>query len=233
MTNWRSADVLRAVADEAWPEIETLIEGAPSEVRVLGADLLRRDVALEALQVTTASFLGAIVAECGALVVDHGWLLVLGAGAAGLPGVHEANILTGGPPPVLEVAWDVLGGRFAINGGGLDAAPGEVCYWGPDTLHWTGIGGGHAAFIAWALSDALTEFYSPLRWPGWEREVAALEPDRGLSLFPPPYTAEGHEPGRVSRSAAPITELHALYADIARQVGDAPDGSQFRITITE
>jgi hypothetical protein len=98
-------------------------------------------------------------------------------------------------------------GRADDRGGGgrvqrrrLDAAPGEVCYWGPDTLHWTGIGGGHAAFIAWALSDALTEFYSSLR-------------------------------GRAG--SVPITELHALYARIARQVGDAPDGSQFRITVTE
>jgi hypothetical protein len=51
----------------------------------------------------------------------------------------------------LEVAWDVMGGRFAINGGGLDAEVGEVCYWGPDSLDWTGIGGGHFGFVGWAL----------------------------------------------------------------------------------
>jgi hypothetical protein len=221
------------VSDPAWPQIQALIEGAPSSVRVLTADEARRDVALEALQVTTASFLGAVVGECGALLVDHGWLRILGAGAAGLPGVHEANVLAGGPPPLLVVALDVLGGRFAINGGGLDAPLGEVCYWGPDTLDWSPIGGGHSAFITWALSEATTEFYSSLRWPGWQEEVSTLAPDSGLSLMPPPFTVEGRETARASRSPVPISELHAFYTDLARQLTETPDGSAFNLTITE
>ena len=38
--------------------------------------------------VSSGSLLGAMVRECGALLVDHGWLRILGAGAAGLPGVR-------------------------------------------------------------------------------------------------------------------------------------------------
>lgn len=233
MTDRRSADVLRAVSDPAWPQIEVLIERSPSPVLVLPIDLSRRDVALEALQVSTSSFLGALVEECGALVVDHGWLRILGAGADGLPGVHEANLLAGGPPPLLEVAWDALGGRFAVNGGGLDAPPGEVCYWGPDTLDWTPIGGGYSAFVTWALSDAMADFYTSLRWPGWERETEVLGPDQGLSLWPPPFAAEGRDPAQVSRSAVPMTELHGVYADLAQQLRETPDGSAFRLKITE
>lgn len=233
MTGRRSADVLRAVTDPAWPEIEVLIGRSPSPVLVLPCDLSRRDVALEALQVSTGSYLGALVGECGALLVDHGWLRVLGAGAGGLPGVHEANVLAGRPPPLLEVAWDALGGRFAINGGGLDAPPGEVCYWGPDTLDWTPIGGGHSAFVTWALSDALADFYESLRWPGWEREIEALSPDLGLSLVPPPFTVEGRDPAHVSRSAVPITELHSVYADLAQQLKEIPHDSAFELKVTE
>jgi hypothetical protein len=51
MTDWRCADDLRAVPDPTWPQIETLIEGAPGKVRIVEADRRRRDVALEALQV--------------------------------------------------------------------------------------------------------------------------------------------------------------------------------------
>lgn len=234
MTDRSSADVLRAVSDPAWPRIQVLIEGAPSPVRVLPSDRSRRDVALEALQVSTGSFLGALVGECGALLVDHGWLRILGAGANGLPGVHEANALAGGAPPLLEVAWDALGGRFAVNGGRLDAPRGEVCYWGPDTLAWAPIGGGHSAFIAWALSDAVADFYSPLRWAGWEVEIDALAPDQGLSLWPPPFTVEGRDPADVSHRAVPITELHGVYADLAQQLSETPpDGSAFRVEVTE
>jgi hypothetical protein len=233
VTDRTSADDLRAVSDPAWPYVEALIEGSPQNVEVLPAAMARRDVALEALQVTSQSFLGALVGECGALLVDHGWLRILGAGAGGLPGVHEVNELSDGPPPLLDVAWDVLGGRFAINGGGLDAPPGEVCYWGPDTLGWSPIGGGHTAFVTWALSGAIVDFYQDLRWPGWEREVEILAPDRGLSLVPSPFTVEGRDLAHVSRSVVPLSELHGFYVDVAGQLGDTSDGTTFQLKVTE
>lgn len=228
----RSADALRDTIDSAWPHIESLID-ATAEVRVLPADVSRRDVALEALQVTTRSSLGAIVGECGALLIDHGWLRILGAGADGLPGVHEANTLSGTPPPSLDVAWDALGGRFAINGGGLDAQPGEVCYWGPDTLDWQAIGSGHSAFVSWALSGGTSDFYESLRWEGWEPEVEALAPDQGLSLWPPPFTQEGRDPAHAARTAVPLSELHHFYVDMAGQVSGFPDQSSFTIEVIE
>lgn len=229
----RSADELRAVAEPAWSKIEMLIEGARSVVQVLDADESRRDVALEAIQVTTGSFLGAVVGHCGALLVDHSWLRVLGAGADGIPGVHEANRLTGVPPPLLVVAWDVLGGRFAVNGGGLAGEPGEVFFWAPDTLDWMGLGFGYGAFIAWALSDQLPTFYSSLRWPGWEAEVSAILADQGLSVFPPPFTAEGRDLSRASRRAIPMAELHVYLADVAQRVQDLPEGASFRLHVKE
>jgi hypothetical protein len=234
VTDRRSADELRQVPDPAWPEIASLIAEAPVDVRVLAASASRRDIALETLQVTARSFLGAIVGECGALLVDHGWLRILGAGAEGLPGVHEANAVVAGPTPLLEVAWDAVGGRFAVNGGGIDAPLHEVCYWGPDTLDWVPIGGGHSAFVTWALApDGLADFYESLRWAGWEREVAVLAPDQGLSLWPPPFTAEGKDPGRATRGAVPLTELHAVYAELAQQLRDPPGGPSFDIKVTE
>ena len=44
-------------------------------------------------------------------------------GGAGLPDLAAANDLgppgASGPPPWLTVGFDVLGGRFAVSGGGL------------------------------------------------------------------------------------------------------------------
>jgi hypothetical protein len=230
MADRRSADELRAVAESAWPEIDQLLRAGPRPVRVLAASESRRDVALEAVQVTVASFLGALVGECGGLAIDDGWLRILGAGADGLPGVHQASTLAGEPAPHLDIAWDVLGGRFAVNGGGLPAPRGEVCYFGPDTLAWTGIGGGHSAFVRWALSGGMTDFYASLRWPGWREEVAELALDQGLSLCPPPFTAEGRDLSTTSRRPVALSELHAFYASIAAQTADLPDGGTFRIT---
>lgn len=221
---------LRNVDHDAWAEIQELMAGAPQQPRILLANQARRDSALEALQVTTGSFLGAMVAQCGALVLDEGWLRMLGSGAEGLPGIHEANNMEDGPPPFLEVAWDVLGGRFAINGGALDADPGEVCYWGPDTLSWTGIGGGYSAFVTWAMGEGPTSFYSSLRWPSWKAETSCLAPHLGLSLYPPPFTTEGVSIANTTRSAVPIAELHSFYAEMTHQLASLPPETMFGIT---
>jgi len=55
------------------------------------------------------------------------------------------------PPGAIVVGHDVIGGLFAIDGGALGVAPGQVCYFGPDTLTWDGLGGGYSAFLLAAL----------------------------------------------------------------------------------
>jgi hypothetical protein len=120
--------------------------------------------------------------------VDHGWLRILGAGTGELPDPAVANLLPpaeqGGTPPQLVVAYDLLGGVFAIDGGRLGVAPGEVCYRGPDTLASETQGAGHSGFVYGALAGALGDFFSTLRWSGRERDIAALTRGQGLSLYP-------------------------------------------------
>src|SRR6478752_8937758 len=89
------------------------------------------------------------------------------------------------PPGFLVVAEDVLGGRFAIDGGELGVGPGTVCYFGPDSLSWVELGVGHGQFVERMLSGATTEFYDDLQWSGWEGEVEMVDLDKGLSLWPP------------------------------------------------
>lgn len=60
----------------------------------------------------------------GGLLVDHGWFRVLGGGCTQLPDLAAGNDLGppaagAEPPPLLTAAFDVPGGRFAVNGGGL------------------------------------------------------------------------------------------------------------------
>ncbi len=76
-----------------WGQVETLIRASPHDVQVLSADLVRRNSALEALGVSSRSVLGAIVGECGALLIVRGWLRILGAGAEGLPGIQRSATL--------------------------------------------------------------------------------------------------------------------------------------------
>ena len=213
--------------EETWAAMQRQFEGATVDLRVLRVAPAVGSSVLDRLGVSARSTMGALACHVGALLVDHGWLRVLAGGSASIPDIATANQLTDSAPSFLFVAEDVLGGRFAIDGGGLGVAPGEVCYFGPDTLEWTGIGGGYSTFIGWALSGGTVEFYRDLRWDGWEAETGALHLDEGISLYPPPFTSQGQDLGASSRRAVPIIELHGFYSETATQLASLADGDQF------
>jgi hypothetical protein len=206
----RTAQELATVDDPAWP---ILIETATDGVEIIPIDRAQGLKVLERLQVTARSGLGALALNCGGIVADRGWFRLFGGGSEFLPDLASINGLaefkSRSAPAVMVVGCDVLGGRFAIDGGGLGVAPGEVCYFGPDTLSWDTLGLGHSDFVSAALSGALGEAFADLRWDGWESEVAALASDQGIHCWPPPSTVEGKDLGSVSRRAVPIDELFA------------------------
>lgn len=212
-------------AEPAWPLVLEWFKDATNEVVVLPAARAQGEAALLALQVTTRSPLGAIALEAGGVLVDHGWLRLLGAGCERLrESLVTWNGLDGRAPPLdgaLLIAHDAAGGFFALNGGGLPAAPRSVAYAAPDTLEWLDMELGYSDFVRWAVTGDLATFYADLRWPGWEPEVAALEGDQGLVVWPPLFTKEGRAARleRRSRGVVPSRELWGLWHDFRRQLG--------------
>lgn len=210
--------------DPAWPEIAAAVKQAVRQVTVLPRDDAAARACLEALQVTTRSPLGAIAHETGGLLIDHGWLRILGSGHPALTrslsswnrelGIDFAQLML--------VADDAVGGCFAINAGALGPSPGNVYYFAPDALRWEDIGGSYSAFMRWAFTGDLAAFYANLRWPGWEAEVEPLGGDRALSLYPPPWSAQGKDVAKVSRRPVPAAELWGYLQDIAAQLDGEP-----------
>ena len=206
----RTLDELIDVPHPAWPDIAAAIRQAPVPVETL--EITNQGAALYSLQVTVGSALGALAYHYGGLAIDHGWVRLLGGGCAGLPSLAEANGLSDPnkvkePPSHLIIGFDVIGGLFAIDGGGLGIAPGEVCYFAPDLLEWESTGLGHGAFVHACLGGLTTKYYESFRWDGWEEEVAQLTLDQGLLLWPPPSTEQGKDLGKVTREAVPISEV--------------------------
>jgi hypothetical protein len=206
----------RRVEVDAWDEIAVAIDAAPYPVRVLPGDVKRAAECLAFLEITTRSWLGAVVARSGGLLVDHGWLRVLGSGHDGLPDVgEEADRERGG----LVVAHDVLGGHFAW----IPAEPGvrpTIHHYGADTVEWQDLEIGYADWLHAMLTGATTEFYASLRWPGWEAEVEAVPVDRGIHAYPPPFTVEGADLSAVSRAPVPWGELMAFNEMMMGQLSD-------------
>jgi hypothetical protein len=173
----------------AWDDITAAIANAPYPVRILPADPTGAQPCLEELGISTRSWLGAVVANAGALIVDHGWLRVLGCGAAGLPDVVAASGRQAGR---LIVGFDVLGGQFVWIAPQPRSSP-TVHYFGPDDLEWLDLEQGYTDWLHAMLSGSTTSFYEALRWPGWEHEVTAAAPDQGIVTYPPPRSAEGKD----------------------------------------
>ena len=219
----RSIEELIDVPDPAWPRLEAAARG--DGVRVLPVSREQGREVLYRLQVTARSGLGALALNCGGILVDQGWLRLLGGGAPGMPDLATANGLgdpaEGRQPGAMFVAVDVLGGRFAIDGGSLQVAMGKVCYFGPDTLGWESLDIGHHDFVLAMLGGAATTFYENLRWPGWQEEVAGVATGEGLALYPPPFSTEGQDLAAVTRQPVPLDELFSFYDEAARQLGPA------------
>lgn len=204
----RDIESLVAVDNPAWPHLQQAL--AESDAAVLPVDPEQGRRSLWELQVTAASAMGAVALHTGGIVVDHGWVRLYGGGSEHLPSIAEANGLGGSvsaPPGELVVGHDVLGGLFAIDGGALGVAPGEVCYFGPDTLTWDGLGGGYSAFLLAALGGGLEVVFEGLRWSGWQDEVASLALNQGIFLYPPPSTVQGGDVSKATRSVVSIREL--------------------------
>lgn len=210
--------------EPAWPAVKEAIDTAPTFVTVLPIERSQAERVLVRLQVSTRSVLGALAFETGGILVDGGWLRVLGGGGAGLLDLATANAIVDYPPPgaipgALIIAYDVLGGRFAVNDDAFAGRPGEVHFFAPDSLRWEPLGVGHSDFVLWSMSGALEQFYEPFRWSGWQAEMPSVRLDQGIHLHPPPFTVEGKDVNQVSRRVVPWEELPSLYDDAARQLG--------------
>lgn len=197
------------------------IASSPHPVDVLEADPNLAERCLVALQVTDASVLGALTLNTGGIRIDHGWLRLLGSGHATMPGVDEANGLSGATQPTgpLLVGHDVIGGRFVINDGSLPGEPGEIVFWAPDSLGWEPLGVGHSTLLEMMLTDRLDVFYEQWRWAGWEEEVIVVDGNHGIFFYPPLFSVEGRDPATCHKGIVPWNELTEFFEDSARQLG--------------
>ena len=169
------------------------------------------------LQITTGSHLGSVAYETGGILIDDGWLRILGSGHdrlnRNLRGWNE-----GRSDGYLLVADDVVGGFFALNGGSLGENIGTVFYWAPDTLEWESLAMGYGDFLEWTFTDGYAQFYEALRWPAWKTDIASLSSDQCFSFYPFLWTREGsvHDS---TRGVVSVAEQWRFSRHMAEQLG--------------
>ncbi len=219
--------------DSAWPLVQDWLAAARNPVDVLPAVRKRGEQTLVHLQVTTRSPLGAVALEIGGILVDRGWLRLLGSGSERLTGsllTWNDGTAIAAPQGALIVAHDAVGGFFALNGDAFVGGRGSCFYWAPDALEWEDLKLSYSQLIGWAAAGEVGKFYETMRWPGWEREAAGISGDWGIGLYPPLWASGEPVAGR-SRRRVPMTELWMLGQETARQLENVPEGTRFEVVI--
>jgi hypothetical protein len=139
--------------DPGWPIVKGWIKEAKNKVEILPKTTARADSNLLNTQVTTRSPMGAVIYETGGILIDNGWLRILGSGSTKLDrGLAEWNKGKsfkeyGEAYSFTLIADDAIGGFFAITGGGLGKDLGKLYYFSPDNLKWEAMEIGYSDFL--------------------------------------------------------------------------------------
>ena len=188
--NLISLEALINKTDPAWPLVRKWIDSAKNKVEVLPVDSTKVKQTLYNAQVSTYATLGSVIYNTGGIMVDNGWIRILGSGSERLSRDiaswnKEKTIKEYGDKiPYLLVADDAIGGFFAINYGGLGPDIKNVYYLEPNTLTWQPLGAGYGEFLVFCFDSDLNKFYKGLRWSTWNQFIGNLDGTKTYSFSP-------------------------------------------------
>lgn len=211
-----------------WKHVEEWMSNAKNSVEVLAASKADRKATLLDMQVTTKSIFGSIIYETGGLLIDSGWIRILGSGCKRLPRrvsnwnqeCLKDNIFE---MPYHLIADDVTGGFYAYDAGGL-GHKGSMFYFAPDRMAWEDMNLTYPEFVSWCMNVDLDQYYGDTRFEGWFDEVKALPGDKAF-LYLPLLCMKAQKGKQRERKTVTVKELFELYVnDLALQLADIPDG---------
>ncbi|ANH83779.1 hypothetical protein A8C56_07735 [Niabella ginsenosidivorans] len=221
----RAIDDLINKTDPGWALVDGWIKSAKNKVEILAADSLQVKEALYKIQITTRSPMGAIVYMTGGLLIDDGWIRVLGSGNPKLnrtlPDWNKGRTFKefGDASPFLLIADDAIGGFYLLNGGGLGKDLGKVYYFSPDNLEYEPLGLTYTEFLHFCFNSDLDKFYKAKRWKNWREEVSKLDGNKVFNFYPFLWTKEGKDINKISRKIISIEEQYNLNLAFRKQPG--------------
>jgi hypothetical protein len=182
-----------------WERILMIAGKAKNKVEILPRDSAKASVALIRSQLSTNTLLGSVIYNCGGIIVDEGWVRILGSGCGRLqrsvPDWNAGKIeaMRNEEAFFLLIADDVLGGLFAIKASSVEELEsiGTVFYYGPNSLTWQSTGLSYSSFLIYCFNGDLHDFYDDFRWKGWQEDVKNIDCNSVISCYPMLWTREG------------------------------------------
>ena len=221
----RTVDELINRTEPRWTVVKQWIDSAKNKVEILPVDTLKAKDALYKTQVTTRSVMGAIVYSSGGILIDDGWIRILGSGSSRmhrtLPDWNKGKAFNefGEPPAFFLVADDAAGGYFAINYGSFGKDVESIYYLSPDDLQWEPLKMNYEDFIWFCFTGDLKKFYTGIRWNSWQKDVQSLKADEVFHIFPPLWSKEGKDVEKSLKKPVPAEELFSYTLQLRKQMG--------------
>ena len=195
----KTLEELKQPGKDAWLRIELMAERAKNKVEILLPDSARASTALLQSQFSTKTNLGSIIYYSGGILVDGGWIRILGSGSKKLArsvpdwNAGKISVMRNNEMFYLLIADDVMGGLFAIKASSVEEleSVGQVFYFGPNSLSWQNTGLSYGGFVSFCFNGNLKEFYEDFRWKGWQEEVSLIDANSVISCYPLLWTREG------------------------------------------
>lgn len=220
----RPVDQLINRQNPGWTVLKKWIDSAKNKVEVLPVDTLKAKEALYETQLTTRSIMGAIVYCTGGILIDNGWIRILGSGSAKmqrtLPDWNKGKAFKefGDSPAFILVADDAAGGYFAINYGKLGSDIDSIYYLSPMNLQWQPLKINYEDFVWFCLVGNLKKFYAGIRWSTWQKDVQNLKADDVFHFNPPLWSMEGKNVEKSFRRPVPAEEEYFYELDLRKKI---------------
>ena len=221
---FRRLDELTKVNKNAWPSLAQLFNTAKNKVEVLQADTLSSRAELLKMQVSLNSSLGCLVFMTGGVLVDDGWIRIIGSGSRRMErkmtAWNEGKTLANasGRPLSLLIADDAIGGFFLLNEGEFGTDTGSIYYLSPDNLEYEPLGIDYTGFIYFCCNNDLEKFYEGYRWKTWRKDVSALPADKMFHFYPYLFTKEGKDIEHNERGVVPVEEQYSFTIEMSKQL---------------
>lgn len=221
----KSIDSLIDKDEPGWRIIQKWIDSAKNTVEVLSVDSVKAREALYQIQISTHNPIGSVTYFTGGILIDQGWLRILGSGnkklIRTLPSWNNGRIIDSNKNNIgfYLIADDAVGGFFAIN----NAKPGndnvgKIFYLSPDRLEWEALDLTYAEFLLFCFSGDLDKFYGQLRWKGWEKDVKKLDADKVYNFIPPLWSSQGKDILKNNRKTIAAAEQFEMNMKMRKQL---------------
>jgi len=223
--NKRPIETLINHQESAWILVQGFINEAKNKVEILPVDTIKAKTALYNTQVSTRSPMGAIIYHTGGLIIDNGWIRILGSGSKTLTrslpdwNLGKSFSQLNQPIPYLLIADDVIGGFYLLNGGGLGKDLGKVYYFSPDNLTYEPMDITYTEFLLFCFNTNFDAFYEGYRWKGWQNEVTQMTGDEVFSFFPFLWSKQGKDIDKSTRQIIPIEEQYDFNINTKKELG--------------